>query len=170
MKKRIAHGCQFSAFRYVKFRNRNATIAIRIRYWRRDNLEAVLPNLPPRIAISLLLMIIPGRSIITRNILRNILSPHLQTQPCGIDLTLRRVLQFASPGTIDLDNTHRLTSNTTEPPFTDSDKKLVDLATGAYLVEFNETVAGPLNLINGSIVCPQFVIPVWNAFERQCCG
>jgi len=115
-------------------------------------------------------MIIPGRSIITRNILRNILSPHLQTQPCGIDLTLRRVLQFASPGTIDLDNTHRLTSNTTEPPFTDSDKKLVDLATGAYLVEFNETVAVPLNLINGSIVCTKFIIPVWNAFERQCCG
>ncbi|CAI7634209.1 unnamed protein product [Penicillium glandicola] len=49
-------------------------------------------------------MILPGRSLITRSIIRNVKYPTLQAQPCGVDLTLKRILKWTSPGIIDLDN------------------------------------------------------------------
>ena len=93
-------------------------------------------------------MIIPGRSLITRSIIRNVKSPALQTQPCGVDLTLKRVLKWTSPGVIDLDNKFRQTASTEELRFpSGSTNSFLDLAQGSYLVEFNETVSVPLDVM-----------------------
>lgn len=93
-------------------------------------------------------MIIPGRSLITRSIIRNVKSPALQTQPCGVDLTLKRVLKWTSPGVIDLDNKLRQTASTEELRFpSGSTNSFLDLAQGSYLVEFNETVSVPLDVM-----------------------
>jgi dUTP pyrophosphatase len=89
-------------------------------------------------------MILPGRSLITRSIIRNVQAP-LQTQPCGVDLTLKRVLKWTSPGVIDLDNKLRQTASTEELTFPRSASPALDLVQGSYLVEFNETVSVPLD-------------------------
>ncbi|KEY82643.1 dUTP diphosphatase Dut [Aspergillus fumigatus] len=62
-------------------------------------------------------MIIPGRALLTRSIIRNVQNPALQVQPCGVDLTLKRILTWTSPGIIDLDNQRRQTASTNEIPF-----------------------------------------------------
>jgi dUTP pyrophosphatase len=119
-------------------------------------------------------MILPGRLAFQRKIITNIRSVAHQVQPCGIDLTLKRVLTWTSPGTIDFDNTHRKTADTIELPFSPgtnptttpsstnpaSEKTTQDTAAaenqhihlphGSYLIEFNETVSMPLDLM-GSI-------------------
>jgi len=93
-------------------------------------------------------MILPGRSLITSGIIRNIRSAQIQAQPCGIDMTLRRVLTWTSPGTVDFGNRHRRTANATEISFIEDDTETsVHLAAGAYLVEFNETVQVPLDVM-----------------------
>ncbi|KAJ5783161.1 hypothetical protein N7457_004935 [Penicillium paradoxum] len=96
-------------------------------------------------------MILPGRSLIARSIIRNVQHPTLQAQPCGVDLTLKRVLKWNSPGIIDLDNRLRQTATTEEIPFPSPENKDVkpylDLAQGSYLVEFNEAVTVPLDVM-----------------------
>jgi dUTP pyrophosphatase len=96
-------------------------------------------------------MIIPGRTLLTRAIIRNVQNPALQAQPCGVDLTLKRVLTWTSPGTIDLGNHRRQTASTNEIPFpassTTTEERLLDLPQGSYLVEFNETVSVPLDVM-----------------------
>lgn len=106
-------------------------------------------------------MILPGRALLSK-IVRNIRSPPTQCQPCGIDLTLKCILTFTSPGSIDFSNTHRRTSSTEELPFRpcaenstlstsspspDLELGFVDLPYGVYLAEFNETVDVPLDLM-----------------------
>ncbi|KAL7269603.1 hypothetical protein RUND412_007729 [Rhizina undulata] len=71
-------------------------------------------------------------------------STSLQTQPCGIDLTLRRILFWTGAGQINFDNTQRLTAPTSELPFI-HDK--VTLKPGSYLVEFKESVKVPLDVV-----------------------
>lgn len=88
-------------------------------------------------------MILPGRTVLTR-IIRNVQAPRLQAQPCGVDLTLKRVLKWTSPGVIDLDNRFRQTASTEEIPF---GSEFLDLAHGSYLVEFNEAVSVPLDVM-----------------------
>ena len=98
-------------------------------------------------------MILPGRTILLQNIVRSVRSPSIQTQPCGIDLTLKRILTFTSPGSIDFTNTHRKTAATSALPFTtpgspsDPSTDSIDLPLGSYLLEFNETVEVPLDLM-----------------------
>lgn len=98
-------------------------------------------------------MIIPGRIVFNRSIITHLRAPTHQIQPCGIDLTLKRVLKWTSPGTIDFDNTHRKTSQTSEIPFQTTPDELPDeapslhLPHGSYLIEFNERVAMPLDLM-----------------------
>lgn len=87
-----------------------------------------------------------GASIIKRGIVHNLLSKAQQTQPCGVDVSLRRVLRWTSPGTLDFDNATRRAAATEEIPFNDDDAQLA-LAHGAYLVEFNETVRIPRDCI-----------------------
>jgi dUTP pyrophosphatase len=106
-------------------------------------------------------MILPGCALLHK-IVRNIRSPPTQCQPCGIDLTLKRILNFASPGSIDFSNNRRKTASTEELPFRpcaenstsstsspspDPESEFVDLPFGVYLVEFNETVDVPLDLM-----------------------
>lgn len=88
-------------------------------------------------------MIIPGARLVSRNLVRGLLSPS-QVQPCGVDLSLRKILRWTSPGAIDFSNTRRVTASTLEVPF-DTTTDAVTLSQGAYLVEFNETVDIPLD-------------------------
>lgn len=119
-------------------------------------------------------MILPGRSLISR-IISNLRSPGIQAQPCGVDLTLKRIKTWTSPGVIDFDNSQRMKANTTQTPFLKRRHRLqhptpqaetrsspassgpekqddgviqsVHLSPGSYLVEFNESVDVPLGLM-----------------------
>lgn len=101
------------------------------------------------------IMIIPGRTVLSRQIVCGILSHKHQTQPCGIDLSLKRVLEWKSAGVVDFNNVYRKTSATAEIPFQNSDassqnqseesQESLHLDPGAYLIEFNETVDTPLD-------------------------
>ena len=85
-----------------------------------------------------------GISIVRREIVRGLRSVTQQLQPCGVDLSLRRVLAWTSAATIDFDNSRRQAADTSELGFT-SKTDTVKLTQGAYLVEFNETVKIPLD-------------------------
>jgi len=95
-------------------------------------------------------MLIPGHALISRKIIHPILSHSLQIQPCGVDLSLKRILTWTSHGSIDFTNTHRQTAPTKELPFTlslnsEDNLKSITLHSGAYLIEFNEKVSTPLD-------------------------
>jgi len=122
-------------------------------------------------------MILPGTHAFRLGLLRNLTSKASQVQPCGIDLTLRRVLRVKQSGIIDFDNSLRRSAETEELTFpsssTDSDgfqssmlsakshrcetfiadtitdgmSSLLHLPKGAYRVEFNETVKMPLDVM-----------------------
>ncbi|KAK5663185.1 hypothetical protein OQA88_6602 [Cercophora sp. LCS_1] len=84
-----------------------------------------------------------GSSIVRRGIVRNLLSVAQQVQPCGVDVSLRRVLGWTSRATIDFDNSRRQSASTSKLSF--NDEAEVMLPQGSYLVEFNETVHIPLD-------------------------
>jgi deoxycytidine triphosphate deaminase len=104
-------------------------------------------------------MIIPGQAVLSRQIVCAIRSSKHQMQPCGIDLSLKRVLRWESAGVVDFDNAHRKTSATAEIPFQklhiadghsssqNQSEDSIHLAPGEYLVEFNETVDTPLDVM-----------------------
>ncbi|GAW12457.1 hypothetical protein ANO14919_018260 [Xylariales sp. No.14919] len=85
-----------------------------------------------------------GVSIVKHAIVRNLRSSLQQTQPCGVDLSLQRVLQWTSPATIDFDNSFRQAAGTSELSF-NSETGTIKLGQGAYLVEFHETCRIPLD-------------------------
>ncbi|KAI9808476.1 MAG: hypothetical protein M1827_007229 [Pycnora praestabilis] len=120
-------------------------------------------------------MILPGRTIVPK-IVSGIRSAKTQVQPCGVDLTLKRVSVWTSPGAVDFDNNRRLKPKTSELPFVtfpmvarmkafvqekmpgipnpseedvraNTKSEAVYLATGSYLIGFNENVEVPLNLM-----------------------
>ncbi|KAF7293904.1 hypothetical protein HMN09_01186600 [Mycena chlorophos] len=102
-------------------------------------------------------MILPGRAVFTRQIVQGLLSAKSQVQPCGIDLSLKRVLAWTSPGVVDFDNKHRKTATTSELLFEkghglDDGELRMHLAPGAYLVEFNETIDVPLDVMGSLFV------------------
>lgn len=90
-------------------------------------------------------MILPGASLLSKRIILNCRSAAIQSQPCGVDLTLRRVLTWTSAGTVDFSNKHRRTADTVDLPF--STKNALKLSQGSYLVEFNEAVDVPLDVM-----------------------
>ena len=61
-------------------------------------------------------MIVPGRSIIPI-IIGNVRSAKIQAQPCGVDLTLKRIKTWTSPGSVDFDNSLHSNVSTVEIPF-----------------------------------------------------
>ena len=67
-----------------------------------------------------------------------------QLQPSGIDLTLYKVYEFATPGSIDFDNSQRKLSECKELGF-DADG-WVFLQPGIYKVKYNEEVKLPADL------------------------
>ena len=92
-------------------------------------------------------MILPGKTVIASRIVTRLLDNALQCQPCGVDLTLKRLLRFsASGGTVDFSNQHRTLASTKAIPFA-SKPAQVHLDTGSYLVEFNEEVDMPLDIM-----------------------
>ncbi|PPJ52905.1 hypothetical protein CBER1_11504 [Cercospora berteroae] len=91
-------------------------------------------------------MILPGKTALTRNVINSLLSSKLQVQPCGIDLTLRRVLTWQTAGTVDFSNEFRASSKTSQLDFSGSPKQ-IHLEMGNYLVEFNEEVDIPLDVM-----------------------
>ena len=125
-------------------------------------------------------MIIPGRVALQRRVITHLLSAEHQAQPCGIDLTLKRVINWSSSGTIDFDNTQRKTAGAIEIPIMPRSKssnfvaekstsiteraqripetnkeslsEYVDLCCGSYLVEFSELVDMPLDLMGQILV------------------
>ncbi|KAH7054598.1 putative dUTPase [Macrophomina phaseolina] len=96
-------------------------------------------------------MILPGRSLISRKIIKGVISETLQPQPCGVDLTLKRLLKWTSAGAVDFDNSLRQAATTTKVSAPDAmdhpapDQRGLHLPVGSYLVEFNETVSVPLD-------------------------
>lgn len=99
-------------------------------------------------------MILPGYQLVSKGIVRGVLSAKSQVQPCGVDLTLKRLWAFMNAGVIDADNTHRKTASTRAIEFTEkkdgSNGKILrslEVKPGTYLVEFNETVDTPLDIM-----------------------
>lgn len=89
-------------------------------------------------------MVLSGRKIVELGLVQNMLDSEQQIQPAGVDFTLKRISNLESEGIIDFDNTRRILPSYKEIPFkTDT----IHLAPKAYLVEFNETVAMPSNII-----------------------
>jgi dUTP pyrophosphatase len=103
-------------------------------------------------------MIIPGKTAITRGIIAGLRDARMQAQPCGVDLSLKHVSNWTSPGTIDFSNQFRANSKTKKMTFTGHPKpsaghpKQIHLEHGNYLVEFNETVNMPLNIMGQGFV------------------
>jgi len=119
-------------------------------------------------------MLLPGRSAVP-NIIRNVRSANIQAQPCGVDLTLKRIKTWTSPGSVDFDNSLRRNASAVEVPFISHQEQVqnlparfvqaifhdpamrekhmhgrhesVMLQPGAYLVDFNETVNMPLSVM-----------------------
>jgi len=93
-------------------------------------------------------MILPGYQLASKSIVRGILSAKGQIQPCGVDLTLKRILSFTGAGVIDADNTRRKTAPTRELSFVEeANSRSLLVKPGTYLVEFNETVDTPLDVM-----------------------
>ncbi|KAJ5716019.1 dUTPase-like protein [Penicillium malachiteum] len=89
-------------------------------------------------------MILSGREVVARNMVRNLQHVAQQRQPCGVDLSLRLVSQWSSAASIDFDNTNRQAAQTSSLPF-DNTSHAITLKPGAYLIDFNEIVHVPRN-------------------------
>jgi len=93
-------------------------------------------------------MILSGKSVISRGTPHTLLSPAQQIQPSGVDLSLQRVMRWVDAGIIDFDDTSRKALTTQEILFTvDEKRSTIHVRTGAYLIEFNEEVATPLDVM-----------------------
>ncbi|TVY83952.1 hypothetical protein LSUE1_G003331 [Lachnellula suecica] len=62
-------------------------------------------------------MIRSGLEIITRQLVHNLRNIPQQQQPCGVELTLRRVSQWTTAATIDFDNSRRQAAQPSSLPF-----------------------------------------------------
>ncbi len=63
-----------------------------------------------------------------------------QIQPCGVDLTVRTVSRFDSPGAMGYDNADRTLASTTPLPWSDG---WLELPAGPYHIVYNEQVNLP---------------------------
>ena len=79
-----------------------------------------------------------------QGLVKSMIDSDLQTQICGLELTLQKVEGFKSAGSVDFDNSHRIVSDTEELEFDESG--WVSLKRGAYLVTYNEVVEVPEDL------------------------
>lgn len=77
-------------------------------------------------------MLLPGRSVIPK-IIGNVRSAKVQAQPCGVDLTLKRVKAWTSAGIVDFDNSQRLNASTVEIPFISQPEQLQNLTARSHL-------------------------------------
>jgi len=84
-------------------------------------------------------MILPLEQVKDRGVVRKFISKE-QLQQCGIDLTLRDVFSFSSPGRIGLHNKDRKISDVKRMKFRNGE---VFLPRGAYKIVYNEYVRIP---------------------------
>lgn len=77
-------------------------------------------------------------------LVESMIDPALQTQMCGIELTLARVECFRSNGALGYDNKERQLPKTELLEFDESD--WIMLVQGSYLVTFNEIVDIPKDI------------------------
>ncbi|KAF7187682.1 putative deoxyuridine 5'-triphosphate nucleotidohydrolase [Pseudocercospora fuligena] len=96
-------------------------------------------------------MILPGKVAVERGIILGLRNAKVQTQPCGVDLTVRAVRTWTTTGAVDFDNNLRSNAQTEQLKFSkptsgDSHPSL-RLAQGAYLIEFHENVDMPLDIM-----------------------
>lgn len=87
--------------------------------------------------------ILSGKNIIELGLVQGLLNNE-QVQPAGVDFTLKQLAVLESKGIIDFDNTKRVLPDYRPLQFKDG---MITLQLGAYLVEFNETVLLPNNVI-----------------------
>ncbi len=78
-----------------------------------------------------------------KNLISDFIDLNEQLQQAGIDLTLEKVFEFESKGTIDFDNKERTFPDFKEIEF---ENGFVELKRGSYKVRFNEKVNLPSNL------------------------
>jgi dUTP pyrophosphatase len=77
-------------------------------------------------------------------LVEGMIDPEVQTQMCGIELTLKKIERFTSSGTVAFDNKERELPKTELISFDESG--WADLEKGAYLVTFNEIVSIPRDM------------------------
>ena len=78
-------------------------------------------------------------------LVENLCDAQQQVQPNGIDLTLKEVALFSSPGSLGPGNESRALSSTSPLVFDGLGR--VDLLPGCYLVTYNEVVNLPKNIM-----------------------
>lgn len=78
-------------------------------------------------------------------LVESMLSSEVQTQMCGIELTLARVESFQSNGALGFDNKDRQLPETELIEFDKSDQ--IMLGEGSYLITFNEIVNIPNDIM-----------------------
>jgi len=78
-------------------------------------------------------------------LLEDLLDIEQQVQPNGVDLTVKEIAAFSSPGTISVDNTERVISGTT--PIVFDEESSINLPPGCYLVTCNEVVNLPKDIM-----------------------
>ena len=78
-------------------------------------------------------------------LVEGVIDPTNQVQPNGIDLTLRDIASYTTPGTMPETNDGRILSGTNPLPF-EADGG-VTLSPGCYLITHNEVVNLPNNLM-----------------------
>lgn len=83
--------------------------------------------------------ILTGRT--AQPLVEGMIDEEIQTQMCGIELTLQRIERFTTSGSLAFDNSERRLPETKPLEF-DSDG-WIELSQGAYLVTFNEIVNIP---------------------------
>jgi dUTP pyrophosphatase len=81
----------------------------------------------------------------TPPLVENLCDARQQVQSNGIDLTLKEVALFSSPGILDLSNQNRVLSGTSPLVFDGLGR--IDLSPGCYLITYNEVVNLPRNLM-----------------------
>jgi len=78
-------------------------------------------------------------------LVENLRDVQQQVQPNGIDLTVKEVALFSSPGSLGLSNEGRVLSNSSPLVFDGLGR--LDLLPGSYLITFNEVVNIPKNIM-----------------------
>jgi len=94
--------------------------------------------------------------ILSRNVLKNLLEKtpplienminvNVQLQPAGIDVTLNSIYNFNGMGMLDFSNKERVLPELNKLEF--DEKGWIRLDKGVYLIQFNEIIHMPLDLI-----------------------
>jgi dUTP pyrophosphatase len=78
-------------------------------------------------------------------LVENLCDVRQQVQPNGIDLTLKEIALFSSPGTLGARDDDRVLSNTSPLVFDGLGR--VDLLPGCYLVTYNEVINLPRDIM-----------------------